>query len=460
MKLYNSLTRKKEEFIPIKEGEVRFYSCGPTVYNFFHIGNARPFIIFDALRGYFEYLGNKVIYVQNFTDVDDKMINRAREEGITVRELGEKYIGEYQKDAEALKIRKPTYAPKATDTIPEIIEFIQRLVDKEYAYEMAGNVYFATEKFAEYGKLSHQPLDELEAGARIEVGEEKRAPADFALWKRRKEADEIAWDSPWGEGRPGWHIECSTMANKFLGANIDIHSGGQDLIFPHHENEVAQSEAANGRQFANFWLHNGYINVDNRKMSKSLGNFFTVRDILKQVSADAVRFFMLSAHYRSPINFSFDLIKQAEAGLERLKSCVSNLEFLRENGTNGTQTLDTAAYKQKFLAALDDDFNTAAAIAVLFDLTREINTLAEGASAETIVQTLLLMRELAGILRILPDEAANGADGDGEITRLVSEREAARAARNFALADQIRDKLTQMGVTIEDTPGGTRVKMD
>jgi cysteinyl-tRNA synthetase len=456
MKLYNSLTKSKEEFIPIKEGEVRMYSCGPTVYNYFHIGNARPFIIFDALRNYFEYIGNKVIFVQNFTDVEDKMITKARAEGMTVIELGEKFISEYQKDARALGIKDPTHAPKATETISEIIEMVQTLIDKGFAYNVDGDVYFATKKFAEYGKLSHQPLDQLEEGARIEPNESKKDVMDFALWKKQKEKDEIAWDSPWGMGRPGWHIECSAMAKKYLGSTIDIHSGGQDLIFPHHENEVAQSECANGCNFVNYWLHNGYINIDNQKMSKSLGNFFTIREILEQgIAPETVRFFMLSAHYRSPVNFSFDLIKQAESALERIKTCVANLEFLQKNNQNGTEKLDVSPYKKTFLEALDDDFNTALAISTIFDLVRDINTISNEASAETIDESLVMLKELASILRILPEEETTQTSP--EVMALIAERETARTSKNFALADEIRAKLLDMGITIEDTPNGTRI---
>ena len=326
MKLYNTLTRQKEEFIPLSEGEVKIYSCGPTVYNYFHIGNARPFIVFDTLRRFFEYKGYKVTYVQNFTDIDDKMINRAAEEKITVPELAERFIKEYFADADALGINRATMHPRATENIDAIIEIIKRLQESGYAYCVDGDVYFSAKKFAGYGKLSHQPLDELEAGARIDVNEQKQDAMDFALWKKQKPG-EPAWDSPWGKGRPGWHIECSAMANKYLGKTIDIHCGGQDLIFPHHENEIAQSECANADPFARYWLHNGYINIDNRKMSKSAGNFFTVRDILKEYDAEVIRLFMLSAHYRSPINFSKELMTQAQAGLERLYNCKENLEF-------------------------------------------------------------------------------------------------------------------------------------
>jgi len=457
MKLFNTLTRKKENFTPLVKGEIRMYSCGPTVYNYFHIGNARPFIVFDALRSYFEYLGNKVIFVQNFTDVDDKIINKAREEGVTPKEISEKYIEEYHKDAHALGIQDATFAPKATETIDEIIKLVQELIDKGYAYNKNGNVYYRTKKFADYGKLSHLPLDDLEAGARVDIGEEKEDPMDFALWKKPKNDDEISWDSPWGKGRPGWHIECSAMAEKFLGNTIDIHSGGQDLTFPHHENEIAQSEAAHGCEFARFWLHNGFINVDNQKMSKSLNNFFTIRDILEQVNPEVVRFFMLSAHYRSPINFSFDLMMAAEHGLDRIKTCVENLEFLIKNGNfeNGTKTLELENYKKDFLAALDDDFNTASAISIIFDLVRDTNTISEKASKEVIKKALALIKELCGILRILPEEKYDIVDD--EIQNLIKERDAARQNKNYSRSDEIRDILAKKGITIKDTPQGTQI---
>ena len=334
MKIYNTMTRKKEEFVPIDKNEVKMYSCGPTVYDYFHIGNARPFIIFDTMRRYLEYRGYKVKFVQNFTDVDDKMIKRANKEGITVKELGERFIDEYYKDAAALGIHKATVHPKATENIDAIIDTVKKLVDNGYAYEVDGNVYFSTKKFKEYGKLSKQPLEDLEAGARIDVSEHKRDAMDFALWKAKKEG-EPAWESPWGLGRPGWHIECSAMANKYLGKTIDIHSGGQDLIFPHHENEIAQSECANNAPFAHYWMHNGYININNQKMSKSLGNFFTVRDIIKQYDPEIVRFFMLSAHYRNPVNFSDTLMEQSKSAVERVYTCINNLKFLYENGSDG-----------------------------------------------------------------------------------------------------------------------------
>ncbi|MCL2739710.1 MAG: cysteine--tRNA ligase [Oscillospiraceae bacterium] len=468
MRLYNSLTRKKEEFIPLKAGEVRFYSCGLTVYNYFHIGNARPFIIFDALRSYLEYLGNKVMFVQNFTDVDDKILINAAEAGITPKELSEKYIEEYYKDAHALGIRDATFAPKATETIDDIIDFIKVLVDKGFAYNIDGNVYFRTKKFAEYGKLSHLPMDDLLIGARIEVGDEKEQAVDFVLWKKPKSEDEIAWDSPWGKGRPGWHIECSAMAKKYLGATIDIHAGGQDLVFPHHENEIAQSEAANEAEFARYWLHNGMINIDNQKMGKSKGNFFTIRDILQEVKPEVVRFFMLSAHYRSPINFSYDLLKSAENGLERIKTCIETLEFLIANRPpllrgGGIDEVDDGGvrfseYKSRFLATLDDDFNTAAAISVIFDLVRDINTMASEASKETLQTALDLIHELCGILRILPVGAATGRPQiDDEIQKLINERDLARQNKDWAKSDEIRDLLAEKGIVIKDTPKGTQI---
>ncbi|MDD6735138.1 MAG: cysteine--tRNA ligase, partial [Clostridiales bacterium] len=374
MKLYNTLTREKQEFVPINPGEVKMYSCGPTVYDYFHIGNARPFIIFDTLRRYLEYLGYKVTFVQNFTDIDDKMINRANKEGITVKELGDRFISEYFKDAEALGIKPATIHPKATENIDAIIDVVKSLEEKGYAYNVNGNVYFRTKKFDEYGKLSHQPLEELEAGARIDVTDDKEDPMDFALWKAQKPG-EPAWESPWGMGRPGWHIECSAMVNKYLGPTIDIHSGGKDLIFPHHENEIAQSECANGCTFANYWLHNGYINIDNKKMSKSLGNFFTIRDITKKYKPEVIRFFMLSAHYRSPVNFGDELMHQAQSAMERVYNCINNLEFLAskaedrsENSAETELLSDIVTAKKRFKDAMDDDLNTADAISSIFDI--------------------------------------------------------------------------------------------
>ncbi len=456
IKLYNSLTRKKEEFKPVEEGKVRMYSCGPTVYNYFHIGNARPFIIFDSLRRFMEYMGYEVTFVQNFTDIDDKMIKRANEEGVTVKELADRFIEEYFKDAGALGIKCATVHPRATEHIDAIVELIKTLEDKGYAYNVNGDVYFRVKKFAPYGKLSHQPLENLEAGARIDVGEQKEDPMDFALWKAQKEG-EPAWESPWGMGRPGWHIECSAMANKYLGKTIDIHSGGMDLIFPHHENEVAQSEAANGCQFANYWLHNGYINVDNRKMSKSLGNFFTVRDVVKEFDPEVIRFFMLSAHYRNPINFSHDLLTQAKSGLERIYTCMSNLEFMAKNSAEGTADVSDKlqGFKQKFIAAMEDDINTADAVAAIFDIVYFANTEINGDSGKKACEdTLSLIRELGGVLGVLGTVKEEVLDSD--IEDMIEKRNEARKAKDFKTADEIRDKLKEMGIVLEDTSQGVK----
>lgn len=459
MRIYNTLTKKKEEFVPLVPGEVKMYSCGPTVYNYFHIGNARPFIIFDTMRRYLEYSGYNVTFVQNFTDIDDKMINRANDEGTTVKELGERFIEEYFKDADALGIKRASVHPKATENIDSIIAIVKKLEDNGYAYNVDGDVYFSTKKFKDYGKLSHQPLDDLEAGARIDVNESKNDPMDFALWKKQKPG-EPAWESPWGMGRPGWHIECSAMANKYLGETIDIHSGGQDLIFPHHENEIAQSECANCKPFARYWMHNGYINVDNRKMSKSLGNFFTVRDVLKEFDGEVVRFFMLSAHYRSPINFSKDLIEQAKTGLERLYTCIENLEFFKQNSKSGSVTDDiknmAEKYRKDFCDAMDDDLNTGLAIAALFDFVRDINsaiTAVSGHSTEEIDLCIDTLKELGGVLGILQKSKDSI---DDEIEDMIAQRQEARKNKNFALADEIRDKLKEQGIILEDTPGGVK----
>jgi len=453
MKLYNTLTRSKQEFVPVKPGEVSMYSCGPTVYNFFHIGNARPFIVFDTLRRYFEYKGYKVNFVQNFTDVDDKLIKRAAEEEITVPEVAEKYINEYFTDAQGLGICKATHHPRATENIDAIIELVKTLVDKGYAYEADGDVYFETKRFADYGKLSHQPLDELEAGARIEVDERKRHPMDFALWKKKKEG-EIAWDSPWGEGRPGWHIECSAMANRFLGKTIDIHSGGKDLIFPHHENEIAQSEAANGVPFANFWLHNGYININNEKMSKSKGNFFTVRDIAQNYEYEVIRFFMLSAHYRSPINFSDELMQAAKTGLKRLYTCREALEGFGD----GEVPAEVIAFKDKFIAAMDDDLNTADAIAAMFELTRFLNSMSPEDKKACGGSCLKIFDELAGVLGILQNKEEDVLDA--EIEDLIAQRQQARRDKDFKKADEIRDLLKSKGIILEDTREGVKWKRE
>lgn len=460
MKLYNTLTRQKEEFKPIEENKVRMYSCGPTVYNYFHIGNARPFIIFDTLRRYFEYRGYEVKFVQNFTDIDDKMIKKANEENITVKELADKFISEYFIDSKGLGIKEATVHPKATENIDAIIDIINKLIEKGFAYEVDGDVYFRVKKFKEYGKLSHQPLENLEAGARIEVGASKEDPMDFTVWKAKKEG-EPAWESPWGEGRPGWHIECSAMVNKYLGNTIDIHSGGQDLIFPHHENEIAQSEAANDAPFANYWLHNGYINVDNRKMSKSLGNFFTVRDVAKEFDYSVIRFFMLSAHYRNPINFSHDLLMQAKAGLERIETCVKNLNFLFENAKEGVcdegvkNELD--ALRQRFIDAMDDDINTADAISVIFDLVKYVNiSINESSTADTVKAAKEMINELVGVLGITVEKAQEFLDED--IEKLIEERNNARKEKNFKRADEIRDMLKDSGILLEDTRQGVKWK--
>ena len=452
MKLYNTLTNRKEEFKPLTEGEVKMYSCGPTVYNYFHIGNARPFVVFDTVRRYFEYKGYKVTFVQNFTDVDDKLINKAKEENCTVPEIAEKYIEEYYKDAAALGINKATVHPRATENIDAIITLVQKLIDSGHAYEVNGDVYYATNTFKEYGKLSGQPLEELEAGARIAVDERKKSPMDFALWKGRKEESEIAWESPWGFGRPGWHIECSAMAGRFLGETIDIHSGGKDLIFPHHENEIAQSEAANGKPFANYWMHNGYINIDNKKMSKSAGNFFTVREILEKYDADVVRFFILSAHYRSPINFSAELMAAAKTGLERLKKGKMRLK----DAQGGTMPVpeNIAKCKEEFIAAMDDDFNTADAVSALFKMIREVNILLDSGETGSAGSCLKMFDELTGVLGILQKEEEQTADA--EIEALIEARQTARKEKDFKKADEIRDKLKEMGIVLEDTREGVK----
>ncbi len=462
MKLYNTLTRQKEEFVPLNEGEVRIYSCGPTVYDYFHIGNARPFIIFDTLRRYMEYKGYKVIFVQNFTDIDDKMINRANEESITVKELGDRFIEEYFRDADALGIKRATFHPRATEHIDDMIAFIQKLIQKGMAYEAQGDVYFDTSVLEDYGKLSGQRLEELEAGARVDVEEGKKNPMDFALWKAQKPG-EPAWDSPWGRGRPGWHIECSVMAIKYLGETIDIHSGGQDLIFPHHENEIAQSEGATGKPFARYWLHNGYININNEKMSKSLGNFFTVREILQHFDPEVVRFFMLSAHYRNPINFSPELLNQAKSALERLYNCKNNLLHLMQNAEDKEPTAEEKdfvyalmSYKKKFEDAMDDDINTADALAAVFDMVRDLNSVVSPKIPKKLIeQAYGLLDELADVLGILRKDTMR-RELDDEIKMLIEKRQQARKEKNWALADQIRDELKERGIILEDTPQGVR----
>lgn len=463
MKIYNTLTRKKEEFVPIKEGEVSIYVCGPTVYNFFHIGNARPFVVFDTLRKYMEYRGFKVKFVQNFTDVDDKIINKAREEGISAPEVSEKYIEEYYKDAAALNVRKADVHPKVSEHIEDIVKFVETLVEKGYAYEADGDVYFSTRKFPEYGKLSKQNIDDLESGARIAVGEVKQDPLDFALWKTRKSDDEIAWESPWGMGRPGWHIECSAMSKKHLGETIDIHAGGQDLQFPHHENEIAQSECCNSVPFAHYWMHNGYITIDNEKMSKSKGNFFTVRDILKEYDGEVMRFFLLSGHYRSPINFSDALMEQAKSGLARIENCKENLTYLMTAGNEGEMTdaekehfAGYDKYRQDFVKVMDDDLNTADAISAVFELVTAINTaVKDGASKAFAKKSLETLMEFADVLGLLQGKAEEGVDP--EVQKLIDERQEARKAKNFARADEIRDLLKEKGITLKDTPQGVQI---
>ena len=457
MKLFNSMTRQKEEFKTIEPGVVKMYACGPTVYNFFHLGNARPFIVFDTFRRYLEYRGYKVEFVQNFTDIDDKMINRANEEGITVKELADRFIGEYFTDAKGLGIKEATVHPKATENIDAIIELVETLIEKGHAYAVDGDVYYSTKSFDEYGKLSHQPLEDLESGARISVDETKRDPMDFALWKSQKPG-EPAWESPWGMGRPGWHIECSAMAMRYLGKTIDIHAGGQDLIFPHHENEIAQSEAANGQTFANYWVHNGFINVNNEKMSKSKGNFFTVRDIVKEFDYEVIRFFMLSSHYRSPINFSDDLLSQAKAGLERLYTCRDNLLYLMENSADcdakGLKE-DLQAGVDNFVSAMDDDINTAGAIGAIFDMVKAINVKTQdGANKEELKEAYDTLCELGSVLGILTKTKETSLDE--EVEDLIRQRTEARKAKNFALADEIRDKLLSMDIILEDTREGVK----
>jgi cysteinyl-tRNA synthetase len=464
MLIYNTLTRKKEEFVPLKEGRVTIYTCGPTVYDYFHVGNARVFITFDMIRKYLQFKGYDVTFVQNFTDIDDKMIKRANEEGVSVKELGDRFIEEYFADAAALGIQRADFHPRATSHIDEIIKLIKTLEDKGYAYEVDGDVYYATRKFKEYGKLSHQHLDELEAGARIAPGEKKKDPMDFALWKAKK-PNEPAWQSPWGEGRPGWHIECSAMSMKYLGETIDIHGGGPDLIFPHHENEIAQSEAATGKPFARFFMHVGYLNINNQKMSKSLGNFFTVRDILKDYNPEVLRFFMLSSHYRSPINFSRKMMDQAKSSMERFYNALYNMEYLEEIADEKPLSQKEENYKneqqrnkERFIQAMDDDFNTADAISALFDIVRAFNTdVNEDFSKQTICFTKDLLLSLGQVLGLFR-EFADKSMLDEEIEQKIKERQEARQARNFELADKIRDELMKKGIVLEDTSTGVRWK--
>ena len=461
MKVYNTLTRKKEELVPITPGEIKMYACGPTVYNYIHIGNARPLCIFDILRRYLEYRGYNVKFVQNFTDIDDKIIRRANEEHVDFSEISERYIKEFWTDADGLNVRHATINPKATENIDAIIQIISTLIEKGYAYEAQGDVYFSTEKFKDYGKLSHQPLEDLEAGARIMVGEVKREPMDFAVWKAAKPG-EPAWDSPWGKGRPGWHIECSAMNWRYLGDTIDIHCGGQDLIFPHHENEIAQSECFTGKPFAHYWMHNGYINVDNVKMSKSLGNFFTVRDVAEKYGYEPIRYLLISAQYRSPINYSTDIIEQCIAALNRLYTCRDSLDFELKNASDAEHDGDKAIidgfdkYREQFISAMDDDLNTADAIASIFELVRDINTNVVGKTpSKALVEGAIAMfDELTGVLGLVYNRKSETLDSDVEA--LIEARTNARKEKNWAEADRIRDQLKEMGIVLEDTAQGVK----
>ena len=461
IKVYNTLTKKKEEFKPLVPGEVKMYVCGPTVYNFFHIGNGRTFIVFDTIRRYFEYRGYKVDFVQNFTDIDDKMIKRANEENTTVKEVGDKYIKEYYEDADNLNIERATVNPRATEYITQIIDFVKGLVDKGYAYEVDGDVYFSTKKFDGYGKLSGQNIEDLQSGARINIDERKQDPMDFAIWKAQKPG-EPAWESPWGMGRPGWHIECSCMAKNILGDTIDIHAGGSDLAFPHHENEIAQSEALTGKPFANYWLHSAFVNVNNQKMSKSLNNFLTARAALEKFDSDVIRFLMLSAHYRQQLNFSEELLLSAKASVERIYNAINNLENLLDEVKTQCITdkekeylQNLNKYKEKYIEKMDDDFNTADAITAIFDLIKDINiNVTIDSSKELITACLDLIRELGGPLGML--QKSTKVSLDDEIQNLVDERQQARKDKNWALADKIRDELKNRGIVLEDTPQGIR----
>lgn len=461
MKIYNTLTREKEEFVPIEPGKVKIYACGPTVYNLIHIGNARPICVFDTLRRYLTYRGYQVEFVQNFTDVDDKIIKRALEEGVSSKEISERYIAEYKKDATALNVMEASVHPKVTENMGEIIKIVKALVEKGFAYEANGDVYFRTTKFSEYGKLSHMPLEDLEAGARIEVNSVKEDPMDFALWKASKPG-EPSWKSPWGEGRPGWHIECSAMAGKFLGKTIDIHCGGQDLIFPHHENEIAQSECANGVPFAHYWMHNGYINIDNRKMSKSLGNFVTTRAAGERFGYEPIRLLMIQAHYRSQINYTEEVVESCVSSLERMYNCRENLDFVKKTAHPGEISAEQKArldvFRTRFIEAMDDDLNTADALAAIFDLIREVNTNIQGESPENagyVTYASGLYDELTGVLGLLYNKKEEEIPAD--ILALVEERTAARKAKNFIRADALRDEITAKGYVVEETRQGTKI---
>ena len=466
MKVYNTLSRKKEDFVPLEEGKVKMYVCGPTVYNFIHIGNARPMIVFDTVRRYMEYKGYEVNFVSNFTDVDDKIIKKAMEEGVSAQEISQRYIAECKKDMEGMNVKPATAHPLATEEIGGMLGMISTLIEKGYAYPAAdGTVYFRTRRFQEYGKLSHKNLDDLQAGHReIQVaGEAKEDALDFVLWKPKKEGEPY-WESPWCEGRPGWHIECSVMSKKYLGEQIDIHAGGEDLIFPHHENEIAQSEACNGKIFAKYWLHNGFLNIDNRKMSKSLGNFFTVREISEKYDLQILRFFMLGAHYRSPLNFSAELMEAAKNGLERIRNGVGNLQFLSKNSKAGQMDAGEEAlwresqeFVDKFEAAMDDDFNTADGISAIFELVKYINTNVDGNSSKELLDRLYQrLSELCNILGIIVERKEEILDE--EVEKLIEERQAARKEKNFARADEIRGMLLEQGIILEDTREGVKWK--
>lgn len=458
MKIFNTMSRRKEEFVPVDPNEVKIYACGPTVYNFIHIGNARPLCVFDVLRRYLEYRGYNVKFVQNFTDVDDKIIKRANEENGTFEEISEKYIKEFWTDAHGLNFKDATVHPKATENIDEIIEIIKTLEEKGYAYAVDGDVYYRTLKFKDYGKLSHQPIDDLQSGARIAVGDKKEDPLDFALWKAAKEGEPY-WDSPWGKGRPGWHIECSAMNKRYLGNTIDIHCGGQDLIFPHHENEIAQSEAANGCMFSKYWMHNGYINVDNVKMSKSLGNFKTVREIADVYGYEVIRYFLISSHYRSPINYNLEIIEQCKSALDRLYNCRESLDFSIKNAkTDIADDNEILALidsrKEQFINSMDDDLNTADGIAAVFDLVSDINTkiINKEVSKNVCQKAADMFDELTGVLGLVYNRKSNDINDD--IEKLIEERQQARANKDWATADRIRDELKAQGITLKDTPQG------
>ena len=458
MKIFNTMSRRKEEFVPVDPNEVKIYACGPTVYNFIHIGNARPLCVFDVLRRYLEYRGYNVKFVQNFTDVDDKIIKRANEENSTFEEISEKYIKEFWTDAHGLNFKDATVHPKATENIDEIIDIIKTLEEKGYAYAVDGDVYYRTLKFKDYGKLSHQPIDDLQSGARIAVGDKKEDPLDFALWKAAKEGEPY-WDSPWGKGRPGWHIECSAMNKRYLGNTIDIHCGGQDLIFPHHENEIAQSEAANGCMFSKYWMHNGYINVDNVKMSKSLGNFKTVREIADVYGYEVIRYFLISSHYRSPINYNLEIIEQCKSALERLYNCRESLDFSIKNAKTDIADDEEIislidSRKEQFINSMDDDLNTADGIAAVFDLVSDINTkiINKEVSKNVCQKAADMFDELTGVLGLVYNRKSNDINDD--IEKLIEERQQARANKDWATADRIRDELKAQGITLKDTPQG------